>query len=153
MLKPLNWKTTIYEYKDGFYVELTETLTMFEAYIFHRDYGVKELMFAVEKPDKVLYGIPVDATDTVLGMVENNVDHYAVAYYEDYMSEDDYEYDGEGYDEEPGITEYPEYKINIDLRDGKDKEENEKKLKAVIEEMLRHRKALDDITGNKGNEN
>lgn len=37
--------TTTYEVGDGFYVDIVETDTEIEAWIFHKSYGIKKLMF------------------------------------------------------------------------------------------------------------
>lgn len=48
-MKKLEIKTTTYDCGDGFRIDIVETDEEQEAWLYHKDYGVKELMFGVDK--------------------------------------------------------------------------------------------------------
>lgn len=41
--------TTTYEYNDDYRIDVVETPTMYEAWLFHKDYGMKSFIIGVEK--------------------------------------------------------------------------------------------------------
>lgn len=53
------------EYPDGFYVDIVTMPDTFGAYIYHKDYGTKNLIFEISKDD-------IDY-DSFVSMVNNNM--------------------------------------------------------------------------------
>ena len=79
MIKLEYIKTTTYACDGGFFVDLIENRRgkLHEAYIYHKDYGVKSLMF----------GCPVSETKhyQFFAMVLANLEEYKQDYIEEYM--------------------------------------------------------------------
>lgn len=70
---------------NGFYVDIithNETVlgTVVEAFLFHDQYGIKDLMFGCKLDDCRTYG-------NFIEMVSNNIDEYIESYKEDHMDE------------------------------------------------------------------
>lgn len=51
MLKEREVKFTSYRFANGFVVDIEETPTMFEMWVYHEEYGIKTLVFGVEKSE------------------------------------------------------------------------------------------------------
>lgn len=68
--------TKTYEVGNGFRVEVTSTDNYRESYIYHKDYGIKSLMFGSE-----------DYEHSFLEVVESNLDDYIASYIEEVMDE------------------------------------------------------------------
>ena len=81
-MEKLDLKTTAYNVGDGFCIDIVETDDLFEAWIYHIDYGIKEYMFGSLKSDKTDYGVFVS-------MARNEFDDYRDDYYSEYMDGDD----------------------------------------------------------------
>lgn len=85
MVEAKDIKTTTFRCKDGFMVDITETEDCFYAYIYHENYGVKNLMFGAAK-DNMYYGKPYTETfDGFKETVEANLNNYKVYYFKDVM--------------------------------------------------------------------
>lgn len=79
-LKITTQKTWTYKYSDGFMVDITKHDNIFEAWLYHKDYGIKELVFGVDVSD-----VPTleEFAEMVQGNLENEND--IDGYIEDYM--------------------------------------------------------------------
>lgn len=71
-LKPAKIKTMSFyvDQKDGFILEVVETKTMYEAWIYHADYGVKKLMFGLMKEDTTFNDFIETATANITDYIE-----------------------------------------------------------------------------------
>ena len=66
-------------------VDIAEKKDLFEAWLYHKDCGIKQLMFGSPKKNSI-HGESVTITfDMFLEMVENNLPEYKETYYDDYM--------------------------------------------------------------------
>ena len=85
MLKPLDWKTTSYKYKDGFIVEVTEIHTKndieYYVYLSHENYGVKNYMYGVFK--KNLEEIGCIGWDGLSRLILGSIDEYIEMYWDE----------------------------------------------------------------------
>lgn len=69
-------KTTTYEYDAGYYIDIVEKSEEYEAFIYHKDYGIKLHMFGMPKSQQ-------DYT-AFLDIVEANAGDYIKDYKEEY---------------------------------------------------------------------
>lgn len=86
-MKKANYKIHTYEADDGFMVDIVDKDDAFEAWIYHKDYGIKDLMWGEPKKNTI-FGEPF--TQTLQGfksLVEANLEAYAGDYREDHMDE------------------------------------------------------------------
>lgn len=82
-MKKIDCNTTTYDMGDGFRLEVVETDEEHEAWIYHKDYGIKALMLGV---DKHLYSHYGDYCDGYFAeTVRNNLDSYKELYKDEYM--------------------------------------------------------------------
>lgn len=81
MLKEMNYKTITYEITDkkydGFMIDVVEKNDAYEIYIYHRNYGIKSLMFGLLKS--------LQSENTLLKNIEMHVFDYAKKYMDKYM--------------------------------------------------------------------
>lgn len=87
MMKQVNnIKTTTFDVnmiqEPGFYVDIVETEEKYYAYLFHEEYGIKELMFGAYKNTQ-----HIKSLQDFLDMVEANLynQDYINGYKDDYM--------------------------------------------------------------------
>lgn len=78
ILIPMNRKTVTYAHGD-FRVDITETEELFDVYLWHKDYGIKEQMFGLFKTSLAHDGRPVQE------IVLNNLPEYERDYEEQYF--------------------------------------------------------------------
>ncbi len=92
-MKKTNIKTTAFECKGGFMCDVVETDTEFQAWLYHKSYGTKELMFGVASDGSGMRadGVPVGPTniDEFVSLIEFNIDEYIEDYRDEVMDEDD----------------------------------------------------------------
>ncbi len=88
MMRDYNIKITTYDYRDGFKVDVIENIEkeVIEAWLYHKDCGIKELMFGVPKHQEST-GLSI-TLDGFLDMVEANLEsqNYIDNYEDEYMS-------------------------------------------------------------------
>ena len=60
-MKKYQQQITVYEFHDGFRVELFESASLAEYYLVHKDYGIKTLMFGIDAPNESLLLDSIDA--------------------------------------------------------------------------------------------
>lgn len=70
--------TTTYKYRDGFFVDAVKHDDMWETYVWHKDYGVKDLMFGVDENQ-------VESMDDLLDIIMANVEEYIFIYASQYI--------------------------------------------------------------------
>lgn len=80
MKKVVTRTTETYSYDKSFYVDITETIKTYEAYIYHVDYGVKMLMFAVEK-------VAIVNRENFMLTVESQIPDFIKEYKNEHMAE------------------------------------------------------------------
>lgn len=84
-MKELAISTTTYEVLGDFRVDIVHNRadedSNWEAYLYHKNYGVKDLMFGVSDKDESFTGF--------LELVLGNLGKYVSYYYEDHMVEDE----------------------------------------------------------------
>jgi len=68
---------TTYNYKDGFMVDIIEKDNIYEAFLCHKDYGIKILM--LERP-RTLQSLP-----QFIEAVENSINEHIEGYIKKYM--------------------------------------------------------------------
>ena len=78
VLIPLNLKTVTYAHGD-FRVDITETDDMYDIYLWHKSYGIKEQMFGLFKSELAKDGRPVQE------IILNNLPEYERDYAEQYF--------------------------------------------------------------------
>lgn len=78
MKKLINHSVTTYIYKNVWRIDVINNKSTYEAWIYHKDYGIKNLMWAVEAE---VYGNLADFT----ALVEKNADDYIRIYKEDHI--------------------------------------------------------------------
>lgn len=76
----LNYKFKTFGYDNGFRMDVVITENNYEGWIYHKDYGVKELMFGLPKFQQTY--------DEALEIFSYNVDEYIESYIEDYIKEE-----------------------------------------------------------------
>lgn len=77
--------TLTYKYKGGFMVDIIVTKDEFEAWIYHKNYGIKMLMWGEPKKN-FRFGKPYTQTfNDFKELVEFNIDEYAESYAEEYF--------------------------------------------------------------------
>ena len=83
MFRKLERKTTSYRVSDysDYIVDIVELSDEWEAWLYHKDYGVKMLMFGFAKKDQNNYPIP---QEMFLELVDANVNDYIDDYEEEY---------------------------------------------------------------------
>ena len=77
-MKKADVKITVYEMKDDFFVEVYKNNDIFEFWIYHRNYGIKEFMFGL--PEKYFNEI-----NTIENLIKGNFDDYKKTYIKNYM--------------------------------------------------------------------
>lgn len=84
-LKETKSKTKTYEYRDGFLVDLVDNGKEIEAYLYHKDYSIKNLIFGLRKED-------VNSEEELKEIITANLtnDTYIEKYTEQYMEDSDY---------------------------------------------------------------
>ena len=91
MLKRLDWKTTSYEYKDGFIVDVIERDTedglVYDVFLSHIDYGEKKYMFGLLKKDLEKEGI--NDGEGLSRQILNDIDEYIEIFCSDVMDRED----------------------------------------------------------------
>ena len=75
-MKEIYVKTTVYDMGEGWRVDITEEIETYNAWIYYKDCGIKELMFGVGK-DKIDF-------DSFCDMVTANYEEYQDSYKEEY---------------------------------------------------------------------
>ena len=102
MLTKTDIETTVYKYRDGWYVDIVKDDDGLGVWLYREEYGIKSYMF----------GIPEKMTDEqFLQLVENNIDGYIPGYIEDVIMPDEIElsdYDQKLYEEYLADQEYDE---------------------------------------------
>ncbi len=87
MLRLLDWKTTSYEYKDGFIVEMTKRDTedglLYDVFLSHIGYGVKKHMFSLLKKD--MEKERIKDRSGLSAPILNNIDGYIEMYRDEVM--------------------------------------------------------------------
>ena len=80
-LKETKDKTKTYEYRDGFLVDIVDSGDEVSAYLYHKNYGVKDLMFGLMKKD-------VESEEELKEMITNNLTNQSFIenYTEEYMN-------------------------------------------------------------------
>lgn len=73
-MKKLNIITETYDAGNGFRIEVVQEGNLFEAWIYHKDYGIKALMFGAE-----------DTKENFMQLVETGLDEEMEYYEEEYM--------------------------------------------------------------------
>lgn len=48
-LKEIKQSTKTYEYQNGFMIDVVETENLYKVYLYHTKFGIKDLMFGLEK--------------------------------------------------------------------------------------------------------
>ena len=76
----LNYKFKTFGYDDGFRMDIVITENNYEGWIYHKDYGVKKLMFGLPKSQQTY--------DEALEIFSYNVDEYIESYIEEYMKKE-----------------------------------------------------------------
>ena len=79
-MKKSNFKTETFTWDGGFMVDVVTTSDTYEAWIYHKDYGIKELMFGMPKKQQ--------SYEKFIEIVEWNVDDDIFAYMEQHMDGD-----------------------------------------------------------------
>lgn len=84
-LKETKDKTKTYEYRDGFLVDIVDSGDEISAYLYHKNYGVKDLMFELMKKD-------VESEEELKEMITNNLTNQSFIenYTEEYMEGNEY---------------------------------------------------------------
>lgn len=80
-LEPAELKTTSFYIKqkgieDGFILEVIETKSMFEAWIYHAEYGIKSLMFGLMKEDTTYNDFIETATANLMEYITDYIEQY-----------------------------------------------------------------------------
>lgn len=78
-MKKVNFTSETFRLDGGFMIDTVQTDDTYAAYIYHKDYGVKDLMFEVPKSQQ--------SYKYFLELVETNAAEYISHYAEEYMSE------------------------------------------------------------------
>lgn len=71
--------TTTYKYRDGFFVDVVKHDDMWETYVWHKDYGVKDFMFGLDENQ-------VESMDDLLDIIMANVKEYIFIYASQYIN-------------------------------------------------------------------
>ena len=80
-MKKVNNKTTTYEYEIKIYVDIVETPDSFEAWIYDKDYGIKELMWG-EPKNNMRFNEPYTQTfEEFKKLVSTSIKDYIGSYY------------------------------------------------------------------------
>ena len=74
-LKETKSKTKTYEYRDGFLVDIVDEGSTVSVYLYHKDYGVKDLIFGIRKED-------VESEEKLKELITDNLN--TDSYIEDY---------------------------------------------------------------------
>lgn len=69
-----------YRYGKHYYVEIIERKECFEAYLWHEQYGIKNMMFGVSKDTSI---------EKFIELVEANIEEYIIYYREEFVDHDD----------------------------------------------------------------
>lgn len=88
-MEKLNITTTTYKFNDNYYIDIVELDDTFEAWIYNKDVGDKELMFSVAKdqPDAKI-GPKHYTKELFIDLVlANNVYRYIADYFDEYERE------------------------------------------------------------------
>ena len=80
MRKLNNHTVTTYIYKNVWRIDIVNNRSTYEAWLYHRDYGIKTLMFVTEAND-------VDSLDKFVELVNLNAEGYCPIYRDEYMKE------------------------------------------------------------------
>lgn len=78
MLKLTEIKTKTYEYENGFFVDIVDDGAAIAAYLWHEEYGVKELMFGQDNTQ--------GDEASFMSIVAANLPEYIGFYADDYMN-------------------------------------------------------------------
>ena len=77
-LKKTTISTITYAYADGFMIDIVRLPELWEVWLYHRDYGIKSLMFGLIEND-------IEFIDELMDIVMANIDTYIPGYREEYM--------------------------------------------------------------------
>lgn len=80
-----NTLTTTYDAGQDFRVDITASDNMIEAFIYHKDYGTKELMFGICTTGNAFKQEAKKELEKFFAMVEANVQNYKDYYQAEYM--------------------------------------------------------------------
>ena len=80
MRKLKNHTITTYIYKNVWRIDIVNNRSTYEAWLYHRDYGIKTLMFSMESND-------FESLDKFIELVEINATDYCQIYRDEYMEE------------------------------------------------------------------
>lgn len=84
-MKKANIATTTYEVGDGFMVDIVELPDTFEAWLYHKQYGVKDLMLSSPKQHRRFGKVYTKPLEDFLKLVEANVEDYIGGHEEEHM--------------------------------------------------------------------
>ena len=87
-MKRANLKTYTYEAGNGFMVDIVVKEDMFEAWIYHENYGVKDMMWGSPKTYTRFGETHEETLKSFKALVEANIPEHAMFYAEQYMDED-----------------------------------------------------------------
>ena len=80
-MKKADVKITVYEMKDNFFVEVYKNNDIFEFWIYHRNYGIKEFMFGI--PEKYF-----NKGNTIEHLIKSNFERQKDFYIQEYMQKE-----------------------------------------------------------------
>ena len=84
-MKKSNYKIHTYEADNGFMVDIVDKGDAFEAWIYHKDYCVKDLMWGEPKENSRFEKPFTQTLQGFKALVEANLEGYAAGYAEEYM--------------------------------------------------------------------
>ena len=82
-MKEIKQESRVYEYDDGFRVEIVIGDENYEAWLWHKNYGIKASMFGMPKSQQ--------SYEDFLETVEATIIEDIIAYAQDYMDGEDYD--------------------------------------------------------------
>jgi len=80
MKKIINYTVTTFIYKNVWRIDIVNNKSTYEAWLYHKDYGIKTLMFGAEASYH-------DSLAEFIEVVEVNADDYIKIYKEEYVDE------------------------------------------------------------------
>lgn len=83
-MKKLNVKIKTYEYAGNYRVQVIDKDDQYEAWLYHKDYGVMDMMFGWPKVQHINGSDEPWSLKDFLGLVEGNIDSYIELYREEY---------------------------------------------------------------------